>query len=307
MCLSLRHWPGALITLCLIIACSVQATSPKKYILQNHEFQQPPQRVVALDWDLLEQVLALDVMPVAAAEVAGYRQWVVNPPAPISIADVGSRAEPNLEKIASLTPDVILAASPQKDLLPLLSQIAPVIYLPNFSPHDNAPQTAIAHFQTLGKLLGKESLAEQKLAELTALFTQLRTTIASHLPTSKDVLVMRFATVNSIFLYTENSTTAYVMEQLGLGNPLSLSSRAWGIQLERINRLKEIERGYVLYVLPFPEQDKLKMSRLWQAFPFVKAGRVNAVRSVWNYGGAMSLGYMAQAITDSLLELNPQP
>lgn len=86
---------------------------------------------------------------------------MVNPYAPESIEDIGTRAEPNLEKIASLKPDVILAASPQQDLIPLLRQIAPVVYLPNFSQNEAAAQTAIKHFRTLGALFDKQELAEQ--------------------------------------------------------------------------------------------------------------------------------------------------
>ncbi|MFL1014849.1 iron-siderophore ABC transporter substrate-binding protein [Vibrio parahaemolyticus] len=269
-------------------------------------FEQVPQRVVVLNWDILEQVLALDIEPIAAPNLPGYRQWVVNPYAPESIEDIGSRAEPNLEKIASLKPDVILAASPQQDLIPLLRQIAPVVYLPNFSQNEAAAQTAIKHFRTLGALFDKQELAEQKLAKLNDSFKQLRDKIRQHYSAPLDVLVMRFSTPNSVLLSTENSTTDYVVEQLGLTNPIKVSARAWGIKQDRINRLQNLEQSYVLYVQPFPQESKLNSSPLWQAMPFVKKQRVNSVRAVWAYGGAMSLQYMAEAITDSLIELAPK-
>lgn len=120
-----------------------------------------PQRIIVLDWDLLEQILTLDVIPVGATEIAGYNQWVAHPIAPNSIEEVGMRAEPNLEKIASLKPDLILASSSQQDLLPVLQTIAPVMYLPNFSRQDNAALVALAHFNTLATLLGKEAIAQQ--------------------------------------------------------------------------------------------------------------------------------------------------
>lgn len=188
-------------------------------------FEQVPQRVVVLNWDILEQVLALDIEPIAAPNLPGYRQWVVNPYAPESIEDIGTRAEPNLEKIASLKPDVILAASPQQDLIPLLRQIAPVVYLPNFSQNEAAAQTAIKHFRTLGVLFDKQELAEQKLAKLNDSFKQLRDKIRQHYSAPLDVLVMRFSTPNSVLLSTENSTTDYVVEQLGLTNPIQVSAR----------------------------------------------------------------------------------
>ncbi|WP_425597816.1 iron-siderophore ABC transporter substrate-binding protein [Vibrio parahaemolyticus] len=269
-------------------------------------FEQVPQRVVVLNWDILEQVLALDIKPIAAPNLPGYRQWVVNPYAPESIEDIGTRAEPNLEKIASLKPDVILAASPQQDLIPLLRQIAPVVYLPNFSQNEAAAQTAIKHFRTLGALFDKQELAEQKLAKLNDSFKQLRDKIRQHYSAPLDVLVMRFSTPNSVLLSTENSTTDYVVEQLGLTNPIKVSARAWGIKQDRINRLQNLEQSYVLYVQPFPQESKLNSSPLWQAMPFVKKQRVNSVRAVWAYGGAMSLQYMAEAITDSLIELAPK-
>ncbi len=145
---------------------SVQAkiTITDPYGIQT--FEQAPQRVVALNWDVLEQVLALEIKPIAAPNLAGYRQWVVNPYAPETIEDIGTRAEPNLEKIASLNPDVIIAASPQQDLIPLLKQIAPVVYLPNFSENEQAAETAIRHFRTLGKLFDKQHLVEEKLTRL---------------------------------------------------------------------------------------------------------------------------------------------
>ena len=101
----------------LLITPSVNATPNTNKI---------PQRIIVLDWDLLEQILTLDVIPVGATEIAGYNQWVAHPIAPNSIEEVGMRAEPNLEKMASLKPDLILAASSQQDLLPVLQTIAPV-------------------------------------------------------------------------------------------------------------------------------------------------------------------------------------
>ncbi len=54
------------------------------------------------------------------------------------------------------------------------------------------------------------------------------------------------------------------------------------------------------------KRKKCKKSVLWRAMPFVQAGRVNSVRPVWSYGGAMSLRYSAEAITESLLAVAPQ-
>ena len=39
--------------------------------------------------------------------------------------------------------------------------------------------------------------------------------------------------------------------------------------------------------------------------PFVRAGRSNRIKPTWTYGGAMSIKYMAQALTESLLAIAP--
>lgn len=292
------------------IACMAKEAIVIEDALGTQSFTNHPQRVVALNWDILEQVLALDVVPIAAPNLPAYRQWVVNPVAPDEIQDIGTRAEPNLEMIARLKPDVILAASTQQDLLPLLKQIAPVIYLPNFSEKENAAQTAIHHYRLIAKLLGKTELAEKRLQQMDKSFEALRKKIENQYPQHQqkplEVVVMRFASLNSVFMTTENSTAQYVLEKLGLTNPIHIGPRAWGIKQERINRLQYVEDGYVLYIHPFPAEAQLKQSRLWQAMPFVQNNHVNSVRPVWTYGGAMSLLYMAEAITDSLLELGAE-
>ena len=271
--------------------------------VSSHPFAETPKRVVVLNWDLLEQVLALGVTPVGAPELASYRLWVVKPEAPKEITDIGSRSEPNLELIANLKPDVIFAALPQQDILPILEQIAPVVYLPNFTEKENAANTAITHFTTIGKLLDKKDIAEQQLAEMEVKLSKLKQKLAPYYAPNTNLVVMRFSTLSSVFLYSNNSSTQYVVSKLGFNNPIPVEPRAWGIQQTRINTLQQAGESYVLYMKPFPQEEKLQNARLWQALPFVKEGRVNSVRSVWNYGGAMSLLYLAEAITDSLIDL----
>src|SRR5262245_36288925 len=67
-------------------------------------------RVVALEWDGVEDALALGVTPVGGADLRGYRAFV-SPTIPSSVQDVGTRQEPSLERIAQLKPDVIVVPS----------------------------------------------------------------------------------------------------------------------------------------------------------------------------------------------------
>ncbi|MFD1384905.1 ABC transporter substrate-binding protein [Rhodanobacter aciditrophus] len=270
----------------------------------THTFNHTPKRVVSLNWDLTEQVIELGIIPVGATEIQSYNEWVMQPPIPDQVPDVGTRAEPNLERIAALTPDVILATATQADIIPALEKIAPVVYLENYTADVNAGEVAIQQFVLLGKLFGQSELANQKIAELDNEFTRLKAQLTeafgSDLP---NVLPVRLSDESSVFLFTENSTSDYVLKRLGLTNPIPLPAAQWGVTQKRIDVLKDVTNGYVLNILPFPYWDKLNRSYLWKAMPFVREQRINSADPVWSYGGAMSLKYLAEGYTQSLLEL----
>ncbi len=265
-----------------------------------------PKRPAVLDWDLFEQVTELGVTPIAGTDMDSYRDWVVKPAIPAGTEPVGTRGEPNLEKIAALKPDVILVTKSQQDLIPRLKQIAPVLFYTNFSIEADQGEVAIAQFKQLAQVFGKESVAKQKLAAIDSRFAELKAQLEAKFGTPlPKTLVMRFANTTSTFIYTDKSMADYVMKRLGLTSSMPLPASKWGIVQKPIADLKNVD-GYVLYILPFNEEQKLKQSVLWRAMPFVRMHKVNAVESVWSYGGAMSLQYTAEAITKALLEVAPK-
>ncbi|MDU3077627.1 MAG: ABC transporter substrate-binding protein, partial [Mixta calida] len=68
-------------------------------------------RIVALEWLPLELMMTLGVVPMAAAELFNYRDWVGGLELPASVIDVGLRTEPNLELLTQLKPSLILYSS----------------------------------------------------------------------------------------------------------------------------------------------------------------------------------------------------
>ncbi|MCA2422823.1 ABC transporter substrate-binding protein, partial [Vibrio sp. 431] len=72
---------------------------------------EPPKRIVTLNWAATESLLLLDVAPVGVADLTGYRTWVKEPALPEGIANVGTRVAPSLEAIAELKPDLIVTSS----------------------------------------------------------------------------------------------------------------------------------------------------------------------------------------------------
>ncbi|MEZ8778990.1 iron-siderophore ABC transporter substrate-binding protein [Vibrio splendidus] len=266
-----------------------------------------PVRVAALNWDIAEQVIELGITPVAVPDIAGYTDWVVQPAIPEGVAEIGTRTEPNFSALKKLNPDVILIASPQKDLQERLSEIAPVLYYQTYSEQHSNAAAAIENFKKIGQLLGKEEQANQKLAAMGERIAVLKAELDKAYPGDKPkVTSFRFASTTSVFIYGDNSIPQYALEQLGFDNAMDLPASQWGISQKRMTELKNVKKGIALYFEPFPYQDKLDRSPVWKSMPFVRNGQFSPVAASWSYGGAMSILYNAEAMAKSLLTVAEQ-
>jgi len=259
----------------------------------TQRFEAPPERVVALSWSLAEQVIALGVTPLAIADPAGYRTWVARPALPQEVIDVGLRQEPNLERIAELDPHVILISDDQRSFAPALERIAPVVHFDTFrADHDNQA-AARRTLRELARLFGREERAERELAALDARLAALRDRVHAHLAPALPKV--------SVVVYGANSMPAFALEALGLENGVELPPSKWGIAMRKVEELGRIAAGEVLWIEPFAQREALFSRPLWQAMPFVREGRLHALPPTWTYGGALSVGYLAQAIVEALI------
>ena len=294
-----------------VLASALSFNAMADYQVEDSEgvktIQAQPVRVAALNWDIAEQVIELGVTPVAVPDIAGYSDWVVQPAIPEGVADIGTRTEPNFSALKKLNPDVILIASPQKDLQERLSEIAPVFYYQTYSEQHSNAAAAIENFKKIAQLLGKEEQANNKLAAMDARIAVLKAELAKAYPGDKPkVTSFRFASTTSVYIYGDNSIPQYALEQLGFENAMDLPASQWGISQKRMTELKKVKNGIALYFEPFPYQDKLNQSPIWKSMPFVRDGQFSPVEASWSYGGAMSILYNAEAMAQSLLTLAEQ-
>ena len=294
-----------------VLASALSFNAMADYQVEDSEgvktIKAQPVRVAALNWDIAEQVIELGVTPVAVPDIAGYSDWVVQPAIPEGVADIGTRTEPNFSALKKLNPDVILIASPQKDLQERLSEIAPVFYYQTYSEQHSNAAAAIENFKKIAQLLGKEEQANNKLAAMDARIAVLKAELAKAYPGDKPkVTSFRFASTTSVYIYGDNSIPQYALEQLGFENAMDLPASQWGISQKRMTELKKVKNGIALYFEPFPYQDKLNQSPIWKSMPFVRNGQFSPVEASWSYGGAMSILYNAEAMAQSLLALAEQ-
>jgi iron complex transport system substrate-binding protein len=146
-----------------------------KHPLGTTEIDKLPQRVVAFDMSELDSLDQLGAPVVGMAKdyvvdfLGRYRD---NP----DIADVGTTIQPNLERLHALKPDLILISPLQAQSYPELTQIAPTLYddLDLSNKNGNYLDNAKQHLLLLGKVLGKQALAQQKVEQMQAKIEQTR-------------------------------------------------------------------------------------------------------------------------------------
>jgi iron complex transport system substrate-binding protein len=270
------------------------------------EFPKVPERVIVLSWELVEQVLELDVTPVAIADTKGYRTWVVRPPLPEGVGDVGTRQEPNLERIAELKPDLILASGEQRALVGKLEALAPVLHFDAFKQDHNNYLASREIYRELARLFGREELAQQRLDGLDQRLSALRANLSGHfqgrLP---KVTPVRFIDGSRVRVHGANSMAQYALEALGVENGFPQAPSAWGFALRKIEELSQVKDGYVIHIEPFAQAKDVFSTQLWAFMPFVRSGRFSSIPSTWAFGGPFSVGLLAEAFADALMKAKP--
>ena len=211
----------------LIIFSVIQPLNAQIQITDSHgkyRFDEPPKRVVALNWTLVEQMLALGETPVGIANIAGFQKHSIRSEVPDDAVDVGQRLSPKLSTLRDLKPDVILIGYSQRSLLRPLSNIATVIYFKNFGRRYNNAEKSRERFLEMAKLFDKTELAEQQLAMIDSRLLEMRSQLADtyankSLPTLQITIPQTKAEQEKrrpIWLFGNNSLPAYAAEALGL-------------------------------------------------------------------------------------------
>ncbi|BES69237.1 iron-siderophore ABC transporter substrate-binding protein [Marinobacter nanhaiticus D15-8W] len=273
----------------------------------EHTFDSVPQRIVTISWAMTENALELGIEPVGVADIEGYTTWVVRPPIPEGVADIGKRQEPSIERLAELEPDVIILSNGQEGLVDKLSQIAPVLYFDAFSAEQDNAETARDIFMEMARLFGKEALAREKLNAMDAEFGELESKLHAHFgETLPEVTGVRFFNQAIALVYGSNSMSQAALNKMGIQPAMTVPASQWGFAQRKIIELSKIKDGALLYFKPAPGVEDLFDSPLWQAMPVARAGRVAPVESTWSYGGALSVLYLARAQTEALLTIDPQ-
>lgn len=276
------------------------AVSPWLSALPLRAATLPEQRIIALEWLPTELLLALGVAPLAVADTRNYNVWVGQPPLPPHTVDVGLRTEPNLELMTQLQPSLILCSngygpSPEK-----LQRIAPIMGF-DLNRGDGKPLSAARDsLRALAARIGREAEAEAHLQQLDQALAAARQRLASH--AKRPVLLMSLMDSRHALVFGKNSLFLEVMEHLGLTNAWQGETNFWGSAVTGIERLAYLRDAEAICFDHDNDGDMAQLggSPLWQALPFVRAGRFQRVPAVWYYGATLSALHFVRVLERAL-------
>ncbi|HEY2058736.1 MAG TPA: iron-siderophore ABC transporter substrate-binding protein [Amycolatopsis sp.] len=249
------------------------------HALGQTKLEKKPTRVVVLDSGELDDVLALGVTPVGMATTAGQTG------VPSYLADrvkgiptVGDINNLNLEKIASLQPDLILGSKLRaNDLYPQLSKIGPTVFSirPGFPWKEN--------FLLVAAALGDENQAVTVLNDYQKKAGEVKAGITG----APKISLLRFLSGN-IRLYGNLSFIGVILKDVGLARPANQDINELAAQISK-ERIDEADADWIFYSSygagPSPDEKAVTSSGLWTGLGAVKAKRAIPVDDeVWFLG-----------------------
>ena len=175
-----------------------------------------PQRIVVLELSFADALAAVDLSPVGIADDNDPERILPEVRARLKPwRSVGTRAQPSLEAISALRPDLIVAdSSRHRGIYAALRQIAPVLLLKsrNETYAENLQSAAI-----IGKVVGLDPLMQQRLAQ----HRRRMADFAAQLPAGASV-VFSTSREQQFNLHSRDTYTGSVLSALGLSVPAAI-------------------------------------------------------------------------------------
>jgi len=270
---------------------------------------EPARRVVALEWTYAEDLLVLGVEPAGVADVDGYRGWVASPVLPADVADVGTRQEPSLERIAALEPDLIVSATFRHDgIRDQLEAIAPTLLFNPYPDGIDHLEEMRTTFSTLAAAVGRDAQAEAVLGDLDDKIDATAARLEQAGLAGAPVAVAQGALQQGtpvLRLFTANAMVSALLEEAGLTAAWSGPEEQYGfntVDLEGLTALPD--DAHLLTIaqsVSDPFTDAFPGNPVWDNLPVVRAGRVHPMGGdTWTFGGPASAGTFLDRVTTAL-------
>lgn len=265
--------------------------------------EEPPQRIITLNWAATEALLLLGVTPVGVADRDGYKVWVNKPELPEGVANIGTRVAPSLEAIAQLKPDLIVTSSEMAPAADLLQRIAPTYVVSIYKDGTRPFRKAREMLLTLGQMLGREKRAKAVLQNIEQTLANQRQRLEAAGLTDRPVALVNFLDDRHVRIYAPNGLFQSALDALGLENAWPHPGNFWGFSVVGLEAIAPYEDSRIVVISPILPglAGTLASSPFWTYLPAVKRDQVYQIDSVWPFGGVYPVKRLATLLTDSLL------
>ncbi|MFF5992401.1 ABC transporter substrate-binding protein [Prauserella flavalba] len=269
----------------------------------------PAKRVAATEWNGVEHLVSLGVMPVGVSDIEGYGQWVSAAPLDDTPKDLGTRGEPSIDTLGSLDLDlVVVTDSLVEGALEQVESKVPVLVIEGGDAKDPIG-SMFESLDMIAKATGTEDRAAQLKTEFDAKITEGKAEV-ERLGAAGEQVAFSDAYVSSgsvsIRPFTKGSLVSAVFERIGLANAWSMEGDpAYGLaqaDVEGLTRLPDVRFWYMANdAFGDPYADELAGNTIWQNLPFVKSGKVERLPdSLWMFGGPKSMEQYVDAAIAAL-------
>lgn len=243
---------------------------------RNIYLAKPPSRIVSLAPSLTEMIYAIG----AGAQLVGVTEFCDFPPEAASKVKIGY-ANPNLESVLALRPDLVLA--PKEFLRPDVVAALDQLKVPLFVVAANTVEDILAQLGTLGRLLDHS-------AEASALTLELRRQLAGIKSQMERVDPVRVLYVlNSQPLITVGPGS-YIDQVITLAGGLNVAGKA-ATPYPRLSMETVLVEDPEVVIFPVGQAEGISESeqamwRQWSGMTAIKRGRVHQIpASVLNRPG----------------------
>ncbi|MFF7307939.1 ABC transporter substrate-binding protein [Streptomyces sp. NPDC008137] len=272
----------------------------------------PAKKVVATEWNEVESLITLGVDPVGVADVKGYKTWDTAVPLKNEPKDIGTRGEPSMDTVASLSPDLIVASSDLPDAaVKQLKKIAPVLEIKSADASDQIGQM-FTNLDLIAKATGTTDKAEAARKSFDAKVAEGKKALADAKLDGSDIAFADgYVNANQVSLrpYTDGSLIGSVNKQLGLKNAWKVKGdSAYGLGTTDVEGLTALPKD-VRFAYIGNDEDKtsnpfsgqLRKNAVWTSLPFVKADQVHRLPDgIWMFGGPESMEAYIDALVGEL-------
>ncbi|MFD3457801.1 ABC transporter substrate-binding protein [Streptomyces sp. NPDC058691] len=255
-----------------------------------------PKRVVTVGLTDQDAVLALGTVPVGTTEWVGGYKGAIGPWAqdnlgsaavPTVLKDTGTG--PQVEKVAALKPDLILAlySGLSKAQYDTLSKFAPVVAQPKEYNDWGIPWQQ--QTETIGKALGKPDEAKKLVDGVEAEFAAA----AKANPAFAKATAVMATPYEGTFVYGSQDARSRLLADLGLKLPTGLDKaigNRFGANISK-ERTDLLDQSVAVWILPDTGTavTKLHQDKLYADLKVVKEGREVFVDESSDFGNAVSL------------------